>query len=193
MADDRWLVVGLGNPGDRYDRTRHNVGADAVAQLAEREHQTLSVNKKVRCRLAELTVDGSRLVAAVPDSYMNNSGGPTQAAAAWFKVPVERIVVCHDDLDVEPGAIKVKQGGGNAGHNGLKDIQRALGSADFLRVRIGIGRPPGRMPGKDFVLRRFTGDERVIIDDALRAAADAAVSLATDGLEPTQNRFHGRG
>ncbi|MCC5950445.1 MAG: aminoacyl-tRNA hydrolase [Nitriliruptoraceae bacterium] len=192
MPDERWLVVGLGNPGSDYEGTRHNVGADALRTLASREHATWSVNKRVRCDLAEVRTPDGRLVLAVPGSYMNRSGGPTQAAAAWFKVPPERIIVCHDDLDVAPGAIKIKRGGGHAGHNGLKDLDRALGTREYLRVRIGIGRPPGRMPGKDFVLRRFQPAEREGIDVALQDAADAVVALVSDGLEPTQNRFHGR-
>ncbi len=190
MADDRWLVVGLGNPGDTYAHTRHNVGADAVRTMVGREHGTLAVNKRTRCEVAEVTVAGTRIAAAVPTSYMNRSGDPTQAAAAWFKIPPDRLIVCHDDLDVEVGALKVKRGGGHAGHNGLRDIDRALGTRDYLRVRIGIGRPPGRMPAKDFVLRRFQPAERDSIVVTLEEAADAVLSLTTDGLEPTQNRFH---
>ena len=192
MADDRWLVVGLGNPGAKYADTRHNVGADAVRTLVRRGHGSLSLNKRTRCEIAELTVAGTRIAAAVPTSFMNRSGDPTQAAAAWFKTPPERIVVCHDDLDVEVGSLRVKRGGGHAGHNGLRDVDRALGTRDYLRVRIGIGRPPGRMPAKDFVLRRFHPADREIITVTLAEAADAIVSLTTDGLEPTQNRFHVR-
>lgn len=189
--DDRWLVVGLGNPEGEYGGTRHNVGADAVRAFARREHTALTRNKRARCETAEVRVTGHRFALTLPLSYMNTSGGPVQQAASWFKVPVERIVVLHDDLDVEPGTLKVKRGGGHAGHNGLKDLDRALGSRDYLRVRIGIGRPPGRMPSKDFVLRRFTPAERDQVDVAIEEACDAVVMLATQGLEPTQNRYHG--
>jgi len=192
VADDRWVVVGLGNPGERYDATRHNVGADAVRRLAAAEQGSWSRNKRARCDIAEVAVGGQRLVLAVPDSYMNRSGGPTQAAAAWYKVGVDRIIVCHDDLDLEPGRLRLKRGGGHAGHNGLKDIDRALGSPDYLRVRIGIGRPPGRMPARDHVLRRFVPAERDAIDAGLDEAAAAVVTLVTDGLEPAQNRHHSR-
>jgi len=192
VADDRWVVVGLGNPGERYDATRHNVGADAVRRLAAAEQGSWSRNKRARCDIAEVAVGGQRLVLAVPDSYMNRSGGPTQAAAAWYKVGVDRIIVCHDDLDLEPGRLRLKRGGGHAGHNGLKDIDRALGSPDYLRVRIGIGRPPGRMPARDHVLRRFAPAERDAIDAGLDEAAAAVVTLVTDGLEPAQNRHHSR-
>ncbi len=192
MADDRWLVVGLGNPGERYAGTRHNVGAETVRLLAGREHGAWSRNKRARCDICEVSVAGERLVLAVPDSYMNHSGGPTQAAAAWYKVPVERVVVCHDDLDLAPGRLRLKRGGGNGGHNGLKDIDRALGSPEYLRVRIGIGRPPGRMPARDHVLRRFAPAEREAVDVGLEHAADAIVTLTTEGLEPAQNRHHSR-
>ena len=192
--DDRWLVVGLGNPEREYGGTRHNVGADAVRAVARREHADLARNKRVRCEIAEVRLGaGQRLVLAVPDSYMNRSGGPVQQAAAWYKVPPERIVVIHDDLDVPVGGIRLKRGGGNAGHNGLKDLDRALGTKDYLRVRIGIGRPPGRMAGKDFVLRRFSPAERETIDVVVEEAGDAVETLVTAGLEPAQNRYHGRG
>ncbi len=192
MAGDRWLVVGLGNPGDRYEHTRHNVGADAVRVLAAEAHAAFSRHKRARCDVAEVTADGERLVLAIPHGYMNRSGGPTQAAAAWYKVPVARVIVCHDDLDLEPGRLRLKRGGGNAGHNGLKDIDRALGGQEYLRVRIGVGRPPGRMPARDHVLRRFAPAERETMDVALAQAAAAIRVLVTDGLEPAQNRFHAR-
>ena len=192
MGDDRWLVVGLGNPEDEYGGTRHNVGAEVVRAFARREHAPLTRNKRVRCEIAEVGVDGERLVLAVPSGYMNRSGGPTQSAAAWFKTPPERIVVCHDDLDLPLGAIRLKHGGGNAGHNGLKDVDRALGTRDYLRLRIGIGRPPGRMPGREFVLRRFSPAESDTIGVTVEEAADAIVALASDGLEAAQNRFHRR-
>lgn len=193
MPDDRWLVVGLGNPESEYGGTRHNVGADAVRTLVAREHAELSRNKRTRSEVAELRLGDRRVVATIPSSYMNRSGDPVQATAAWFKVPIERVIVCHDDLDVEVGALKVKRGGSNAGHNGLKDVERALGGPDYLRVRIGIGRPPGRMAGRDHVLRRFQPAEREEIDVVLERAAEAIESLVTDGLEPTQNRFHRSG
>lgn len=190
MADDRWLVVGLGNPGDRYAGTRHNVGADTVRRLAAREHVDWVRNKRARCAISEVALRGARLVLAVPESYMNRSGDPVQAAAAWYKVPVERTIVCHDDLDLPPGRIRLKRGGGHGGHNGLKDVDRALGTREYLRVRLGVGRPPGRMPAKDHVLRRPATDERIELDRAIDQAAEAITVLVTDGLEPAQNRYH---
>jgi PTH1 family peptidyl-tRNA hydrolase len=191
MTDaDRWLVVGLGNPEAEYGGTRHNVGADAVRALARREHVDPSRNKRVRCEIAQTRFGDQRVALAIPSSYMNLSGGPTQQAAAWFKADPEQVIVVHDDLDVEVGRIKVKRGGGHAGHNGLRDIDRALGTRDYLRIRMGIGRPPGRMTGKDFVLRRFHPAEREAIDVTLEEAADAIEMLVRQGLEPTQNRYH---
>jgi peptidyl-tRNA hydrolase, PTH1 family len=193
VALERWLVAGLGNPGAEYADTRHNVGADVVRRLAAREHAPLGRNKRVRCEIAELrTSDGTPLVLAVPTSYMNRSGDPVQSAAAWFKVPPERTIVVHDELDLPVGGLKLKRGGGHAGHNGLKDVDRALGTRDYLRVRVGVGRPPGRMPSKDHVLRRFPPAEREVIDVVLEDAADAVVQLVTEGLEPTQLRHHSR-
>ncbi len=189
---ERWLVVGLGNPEDEYGGTRHNVGADTIRLLARREHRSLDRNKRIRCEEAQVRVGGAKVALVVPMSYMNLSGGPVQQAAAWFGTEPDRIVVAHDDLDVEVGAIRVKCGGGHAGHNGLKDIDRALGTREYHRVRIGIGRPPGRMAGKDFVLRRFSPPDREQIDVALEHAADAVELLIREGLEPTQNRYHGR-
>ncbi len=192
MSDDRWLVVGLGNPGEQYAGTRHNIGAAAVHLLADAAGTQLRRNKRVRCEVAEVTLEGERLVLAVPTSYMNRSGDPVQAVAAWYRIPPARLIVCHDDLDVEPGDLRVKRGGGNAGHRGLRDIDRALGTTDYLRVRIGVGRPPGRMAPKDFVLRRFAPAERDAMIEALQDVAEAVVGLVADGLEKTQNRFHAK-
>ncbi len=191
--DDRWLVVGLGNPEGEYGGTRHNVGADLVRLVAAREGAVLSRNRRVRCELAETRLGGAKVALAVPMSYMNTSGDPVAAAVRWCKVETARLVVCHDDLDLPVGSLKVKRGGGNAGHNGLKDIDRALSTREYLRIRIGIGRPPGRMPSRDHVLRRFPPREREAIDGVLELAADAVASLVADGLEQTQNRFHASG
>lgn len=190
--DDRWLVVGLGNPESEYGGTRHNVGADAIRALARREHTDLSRNKRIGCEVAETRFGAARVALAIPSGYMNLSGGPTQQAARWFKAEPGRVIVIHDDLDVPVGQLKVKLGGGHAGHNGLRDIDRALGTREYLRVRIGIGRPPGRMPAKDFVLRRFQPADRELVDVSIVEAGDAVESLVREGLDATQNRFHGR-
>lgn len=190
MATVDWLVVGLGNPEDEYGGTRHNVGADFVRVLAADNHRSLDINKRIRCRAAQVTIAGESVGLVLPMSYMNTSGDPVQQAARWFSVEPERIVVAHDDLDVELGRLKIKIGGGAAGHNGLKDIDRALGTREYHRLRIGIGRPPGRMPGKDFVLRRFAPAERTEVDVTLQQAGDALGMLMTKGLAEAQNAFH---
>lgn len=188
---DRWLVVGLGNPESEYGGTRHNVGADVVRGLAARHRAPLSRNKRIRCEESTLRVGDQRVLLAVPDSYMNNSGGPTQAAAAWFDVAPEQVVVVHDELDLDLGQLKAKLGGSSS-HNGVRDVERALGTRDFLRLRVGIGRPPGRMSGRDFVLRRWTRSEQDEADIVVQEAGDAIELLVSDGLEAVQNRYHGR-
>lgn len=190
-AGDRWLVVGLGNPEGEYGGTRHNVGADAVRALADDLGADLSLNKRVRCSIAEARHGHARVVLAIPTSYMNESGGPVQQAAAWFKVPPGRLIVVHDELDLEPAVVRLKLGGGVAGHNGLKDVSQRLGTRDFYRVRIGIGRPSYGSP-RDHVLSRFSRQEREQVDVALHDAVDAALGIIDDGLEPTQNRIHAR-
>lgn len=193
MADDqRWLVVGLGNPNSEYGGTRHNVGAEVVERLAARHHATLSRNRRVRCEVAEVRAVGRRLVLAVPLSYMNTAGTPVAQAAKWYAVGIDRIIVAHDDLDLDVGVLRLKAGGGHGGHNGLRDLDRALASRDYLRVRLGIGRPPGRQPPRDWVLRRFSPADRERIDVTVEEAADAVEMLVHEGLEPTQNRYHAR-
>ncbi|MEY3019767.1 MAG: hypothetical protein RLZZ272_751 [Actinomycetota bacterium] len=193
MTAPRWLVVGLGNPPGEYAGTRHNVGAETVDALAERSSATLARNRKVGCRVVETRHDGQVLVLAVPEGYMNESGRPVRSAADWFKVGPERTIVVHDDLDLPVGVVRVKRGGGHGGHNGLRDLDRTLGTPDYLRVRIGIGRPLGTTEARDHVLRRASGPERTVLDEAIGRAADAVLSLVSDGLEATQNRMHAPG
>lgn len=187
---DRWLVVGLGNPGRDYAGTRHNVGAEVVAGLARRFGAEPSRNRRTGCLVAEVRDGPDRLVLALPTGYMNESGGPVQRVAAWYDVPPERLVVVHDDIDLPVGTLRVKQGGGTGGHRGLGDIDRRLATRDYLRVRIGVGRPPGRIPARDHVLRPFRPEEREEIEVVLEEAGDAALSLVREGLEATQNRYH---
>jgi peptidyl-tRNA hydrolase, PTH1 family len=192
VTDGRWLVAGLGNPPDGYAGTRHNVGAELVERLADDAGAALSRNRRTGCRTAEVRIAGASVVLAVPETFMNLSGGPIQRAAGWYRIPVARLVVCHDDLDLPLGELRVKRGGGHAGHNGLKDVDRALGSPDYLRVRIGVGRPPGSAAAADHVLRPFGAAERDRVATVLATAAEAVGSLVADGLEVTQNRYHGR-
>lgn len=192
MAAERWLAVGLGNPEPQYAGTRHNIGADVVRALAREHAGSWSRNKRVRGHVAEVAVDGVAVVLFLADAYMNTSGDPVRAAANWYKVPPDRIVVCHDDLDLPLGTVRCKRGGGAGGHNGLTDVTRVLGRADYLRVRVGIGRPPGRMPARDWVLARFGANEHAAVADAVERARAALTVLIADGLETAQNTFHAR-
>lgn len=190
---DAWLIVGLGNPGAKYEATRHNVGQMALDVLADRIGAKFTAHK-TNSRVAEgfLRPGGPKLVLAKSNGYMNTSGGPVSALAKYFDVPAERIIVLHDELDLPFDTLKVKQGGGHGGHNGLRDIAKALGTTEYLRVRIGIGRPPGQQDPADFVLKPFASAEKDTLAVLLEDAADASESLTTDGLLATQQRFHGR-
>lgn len=192
MTDGRWLVAGLGNPPAEYAGTRHNVGAELIGLLASDAGTSLSRNRRAGCRTADVRLGGAHVVLVVPESSMNVSGGPVRRAAGWYRIPVDRIIVCHDDLDVPLGELRLKCGGGPGGHNGLRDLDRALGTADYLRVRIGVGRPPGNAPAADHVLRPFSADERGVVATVLTTAAAAVTTLVAEGLEATQNRYHGR-
>jgi PTH1 family peptidyl-tRNA hydrolase len=183
------LVVGLGNPGPKYADTRHNVGFAVVELLADRAGARFRPHKGI-ADVAEGRLGTGRVVLAKPRSYMNVSGGPVSNVVRYFKTAPTEMIVVHDDLDLPFGTIRLKRGGGEGGHNGLRSISQSLGTRDYLRARFGIGRPPGRMDPADFVLRRFSGAERTEADLAVQLCADAVEALLSDGLEPAQNRFH---
>jgi PTH1 family peptidyl-tRNA hydrolase len=187
-------VVGLGNPGPGYAGNRHNVGAMVLDLLAERLGTRLSAGKGPRARAlsGDGRLAGRRVVLARPLTYMNESGGPVRGLLDWSKLPIQDLVVLHDELDLPFGTVRLKRGGGEGGHNGLRSISRSTGSKDYLRVRIGIGRPPGRQDPADFVLRDFSATERKELDLLLVEAADAVESLLARGLEAAQNEVHPR-
>ena len=189
---DPQLVVGLGNPGPAYRGNRHNVGFLVLDLLAERVGGRFSKHK-ARADVVEGRLGlppAPRVVLAEPRSYMNESGGPVAGLCGFYKIPVERLVVVHDELDLPYGSLRLKRGGGDNGHNGLRSITRSLGSREYLRVRFGIGRPPGRMDPADYVLRDFSAAERKDLDFHLDRAADAVETLVRDGLESAQNRYN---
>jgi PTH1 family peptidyl-tRNA hydrolase len=188
---DQWLVVGLGNPGPGYAGNRHNVGQMALAELADRASATFK-NHRANAAVAEgrSFAAGPKLVLAKPNTFMNVSGAPVASLLRFYKIPPERLIVLHDELDIPFDALRLKVGGGHGGHNGLRDIISAIGTGDFIRVRIGIGRPPGRQPAADFVLRDFTGEERSVLPNLLSDAADAVELIASDGLTAAQLKFH---
>jgi peptidyl-tRNA hydrolase, PTH1 family len=182
------LVAGLGNPGREYERTRHNAGWRVVDELARRHRG--SWRSKFSGSLAEVRVDGSRLALLKPETYMNESGRSVAAAARFFKVPAESLLVVHDDVDLEPGRLQARRGGGLAGHNGLRSLAQHLGKQDFLRLRIGVGRP-GRgdpRPVSDWVLSPFGPEEDA--EGLVSRSADAVETIVRDGLEAAQQRFN---
>lgn len=191
MDDSTWLVVGLGNPGPGYAANRHNVGAMAIRELGGRTSASFR-HHKTNATVAEgrFTPEGPRVVLAVPGSFMNLSGGPTSALLKYFSIPATRLIVLHDELDIPFDTLKLKLGGGHGGHNGLHDIIAATGSPDFIRVRIGIGRPPGRQPAADFVLKDFSSTERGTLPNLLADAADAVELIVNKGLTAAQLRVH---
>ncbi|MDW5326439.1 aminoacyl-tRNA hydrolase [Plantactinospora sp. KLBMP9567] len=188
-----WLLVGLGNPGKEYARHRHNVGFMVADLLAERIGAKFGRHRRAVAEVAEgrLGFGGPKLVLAKPTTYMNLSGGPVAALAQFYKVPVDQVVAVHDELDIPYGQIRLKQGGGEGGHNGLRSMSKSLGTKDYLRVRFGIGRPPGRQDPADFVLSDFSSVERKELEFLVDRAADAAETVVTRGLEWAQNAYHG--
>jgi PTH1 family peptidyl-tRNA hydrolase len=193
-SEGPFLVVGLGNPGPGYAGNRHNVGAMVLDELAARAGIKLSAGKGARSRAlsGEGRLAGRRVVLARPTSYMNESGGPVRGLLDYHSIPLEDLVVIHDELDIPFASIRLKRGGGEGGHNGLRSITRSTGSKEYLRVRVGIGRPPGRQDPADFVLRDFGATERKELDLVLAEAADAAELLLERGLEAAQNEVHPR-
>ena len=192
--DNTWLVAGLGNPGPGYAGNRHNVGQMVLNELAGRMSASFK-NHKANAAVAEgrTTPGGPKLILAKPNTYMNLSGGPIAALLKFYKIDPSHLIVLHDELDIPFDSVRLKFGGGHGGHNGIRDTIAHLGSGDFTRVRIGIGRPPGRQPAADFVLRDFSSDERATLPNLLVDAADAVELIATDGLPAAQLKFHTAG
>lgn len=188
---DAWLIVGLGNPGPRYELTRHNVGQLVVDELAARRSESFKAHK-ANARVAEtwLRPGGPKLVLAKPNTFMNVSGGPVAGLAKFYGIEPEHVVVIHDELDIPFDSIKLKTGGGHGGHNGVRDVAKALGSGEFARVRVGIGRPPGRQDPADWVLDPFGKAERENLPILLGDAADAVEQLVGEGLLAAQQKHH---
>ncbi len=190
-----WLVVGLGNPGPTYAGHRHNVGYLVADELARRMGSPYRAHKAGRSEVVEgrLGLPGRGAAARVvarPRCYMNEIGGPAKALLSFYKVPPERMIAVHDELDIPFGTMRVKLGGGDNGHNGLRSMRSSLGTGDFYRVRVGVGRPPGRQDPADFLLSNYSSTERKELPFQVDRAADAVESLLTDGLADTQQRFN---
>jgi peptidyl-tRNA hydrolase, PTH1 family len=189
MTDERWIIVGLGNPGPEYAGNRHNAGQMVLDLLAERIGARFKAHR-TRNDIAEGRLSGQPVTLARPRSYMNLSGGPVAALLGFYKLSPERLVVIHDELDVSFGVVRLKLGGGDNGHNGLRSITSSLGTRDYYRARFGIGRPPGRVDPAAFVLKDFSAQERKELPFALDRAADAVEALITKGLAEAQNEYH---
>lgn len=190
-ADGRWIVVGLGNPGERYAGTRHNAGAMVIHELLDRTGSKLKSHKS-GCAVAETRLAGEPVVLARPASYMNESGRPVGALVRFYKSEPSRLVVAHDEVDLPFGEVRIKLGGGTAGHNGLKSLVSHLGQ-DFLRVRVGVGRPRGRTDTVDHVLDNFSAAERKELPSLIGAAADAVERVVEAGAERAMNEVNTRG
>jgi PTH1 family peptidyl-tRNA hydrolase len=189
--DDHWLVVGLGNPGPGYAGNRHNVGQMALALLADRASASFK-NHRANAAVASgrSFAAGPQLLLAKPNTFMNVSGAPVAALLRFYKLSADRLIVLHDELDIPFDSLRLKFGGGHGGHNGIRDIIDAIGTGDFTRVRIGIGRPPGRQNAADFVLHDFGSAERTALPTLLEDAADAVELIASQGLTAAQLKFH---
>lgn len=195
MSEAPWLVVGLGNPGATYANTRHNIGVMAADRLVESLSGRLGAHRRCRAevfegRIGPLGHGAVRVVVGRSRGFMNESGGPVSCLVDFFKVPPEQLVVLHDELDLPLGGLRIKLGGGDNGHNGLRSIRRGLGTGEFHRIRLGIGRPPGRQDPADFVLKPFTRAERTEADLLCGEAVDALGVLVRDGLAAAQNQFN---
>lgn len=191
MADaDRYLILGLGNPGPRYATTRHNAGFLVLDVLAERIGGRFK-SHRANADVVEGRLAGRPVVLGKPRTYMNESGGAAVNLARFFKIAPEMVIVVHDELDIPFGTLKLKRGGGDGGHNGLRSVTASLGSKEYVRVRFGISRPPGRQEAVDYVLKDFAGTERKTLPVELERAADAVELVLEEGLEAAQNRYHG--
>lgn len=186
---ERWIVVGLGNPGDEYERTRHNVGAMVVEDLAKRHRVTFSSHKSGN-RIAEFKLGSVVVTLARPNSYMNTLGPQVRSLRDFYSVENSHLIALHDELDIEFATIRIKFAGGENGHNGLKSMTSSLGGPEYFRIRLGIGRPPGRQDPADFVLKKFSSIEREQLPSFLDRAGDAVESLIKNGLELSQSTFN---
>ena len=188
-----WLVVGLGNPGDEYAATRHNVGQMVIDHLAKRHKVKLSSHKSrtdIAAYKLGVGADMNSIILAKSKSYMNESGGPIKALASFYSVEPEKIIVLHDELDIGYAAIRTKVAGGDNGHNGLKSLTSSFGTAEYFRVRLGIGRPMGQQDPADFVLKQFSKEEKKTLDEFIDRGADCVEFLIEKGLDLTQSKFN---
>lgn len=187
-----WMVVGLGNPGPKYELTRHNIGYLVLDVLADQLGAKFKKHPQAHADFATGNLAGTRIELVRSRSYMNESGGPVKAAMAYSKISPERLIVVHDEMDIPFDSIKIKVGGGNAGHNGLKSLAGSLGTPEFARVRMGVDRPPGQMDSASYVLKPFSASERKLLPNFCVDGADVVESIISRGIDATQNATHSR-
>jgi len=190
-TEGRWVIAGLGNPGDRYRRSRHNIGFMIIDFLASK-HGIESRSRKFKALYRQGRLADTQVILVQSQAFYNVSGESVAPILEYFRIPPARLIVVHDDLDLEPGRLRIKQGGSDAGNRGIRSIADALGTPDFIRVRVGIGRPEPAAQAAEYVLRQMRGDELRIFQNAIERAADAIETVIAEGLEPAMNRYNQR-
>jgi PTH1 family peptidyl-tRNA hydrolase len=191
QAETRWVIAGLGNPGEEYARSRHNVGFRVMDRIAKSKHAKFD-RRKFKGELAEAELADARALLVKPQTYYNGSGECLAAVLGYYKVPAARLIVVHDELDLEAGRLRLKQGGSDAGNRGVRSVAQTLGTPDFIRVRVGVSRPPGESESKDYLLESMSAEARANLDGAIQRAAEAVEAIIADGLERAMGRFNQR-
>ena len=191
QAETRWIVAGIGNPGEEYARSRHNSGFRVLDRIAKSKHAQFD-RRKFKGVLAETELAGARALLVKPQTYYNGSGECLAGVLGYYKVPPQRLIVVHDELDLEAGRLRLKQGGSDAGNRGVRSIAQSLGTPDFIRVRVGVSRPPGARESKDYLLESMSAEERASLDSSIQRAAEAVEAIIADGLERAMGRFNQR-
>jgi peptidyl-tRNA hydrolase, PTH1 family len=192
IAETRWVVAGLGNPGEEYARSRHNAGFRVMDRIAKAKKVELD-RRKFKGLIAEVEIADVPAILVKPQTYYNGSGECVATILGYFKVPPERLIVVHDELDLQAGRLRLKRGGSDAGNRGVRSVAESLGSADFIRVRIGVSRPPGEQDGKDYLLESMSAVARASLDDSISRAGEAVEAIIAGGLERAMGRFNQRG
>jgi PTH1 family peptidyl-tRNA hydrolase len=191
QSETRWVVAGLGNPGEEYSRSRHNAGFRVMDRLAKNKHAQFD-RRKFKGELAETELAGMRALLVKPQTYYNGSGECLSAVLGYYKVPPSQLIVVHDELDLEVGRLRLKRGGSDAGNRGVRSVEQSLGTADFIRVRVGVSRPPGERESKDYLLESMSPEARASLDSSIQRAAEAVEAIIADGLERAMGRFNQR-
>lgn len=191
QAETRWVIAGLGNPGEEYARSRHNVGFRVMDRIAKSKHAPFD-RRKFKGELAEAELADARALLVKPQTYYNGSGECVSAILGYYKVPPSRLIVVHDELDLQVGRLRLKQGGSDAGNRGVRSIEQSLGTPDFIRVRVGVSRPPGERESKDYLLESMSAEARTSLESSIQRAGEAVEAIIAEGLERAMGRFNQR-